>query len=594
MSAKQYDGDVSVGHDVTVGGRAKINGSMKVGHNLKVEGWIDAPNVKGQNKGLFKTLTALAAAYPKPRVGWYALVGESLPATVYIVENGEWTATTGTGGGDTVDLASYEDRLEDVEAAVATAKNRADDAYTMATNAGASATAAQTTANQGVSKAAEAQTTAESAKTAAQAATTMATNAQTTANAAKVTAEQASSLVADAQQSATNAETVANAAKSAATVANSNAQTALETADDADSKADAATDVATAAKAKAVAAETAVKGMAWLTVNGTRSKSEPAEAEIDDAQYEAWSTSGTWHVAFHRGYNRFVCVMHSGDVDDCEGGDAYCKWKGSTEYNNADGTARTDRTYVMDGRVCTVCDGELVAVGESDKRWFRAFFNLLCGAILPTGDKSYGGYDYATDKYTLNGLTLTEAEARRIAMWSNSAIINSDTTVSFAGNNERTVLPLLLASKSGAGRSMASAFAYDLYKEAISFRHGTNDYCCASSIFECFAGNPALKTIEGLRLASGAPTQYAFWHCYALQTLQLYNLDSDLDLGDCSKLSQESVAFIVAQSNCTEARTLTLHADVYARLTQLQIADALAKNISIAQASADDESVNDA
>lgn len=222
-------------------------------------------------------------------------------------------------------------------------------------------------------------------------------------------------------------------------------------------------------------------------------------------------------------------------------------------------------------------------INDRSQTWFRDYWNMLCGQILTAQDKSYGGYDYATDTYTLNGLTLTEAEARRIALYADKSIINSDTDSRFSGNTERTVLPILIIGRA-TGRSMQRAFGYDAKKESITFRHGQNDTRCVSDISEAFAGNTSLKSIDGLRLAHGAQTGYAFWHCYALETLQLYNLDSDLDLGDCSALTIDSIMFILARSAATTKRTLTLHHNVYSQLTPLQIAEALEKNISIAEA----------
>nr|DAE98692.1 MAG TPA: hypothetical protein [Caudoviricetes sp.] len=366
-----------------------------------------------------------------------------------------------------------------------------------------------------------------------------------------------------------------DAAKSAASAATS--------ATNAEAQATAAAKSAEEAGKKAASAETSVKAMAWPVVNGIRTDAAVSD-EISAEQFAQWGAGETWHYAFHRGYNRFVCVLHSSDYNDCEGGDAFAKWPGSDEYNNADGTARADRVFKMSGRLYVVYDGEFVPVGEHDKAWFRGYWNMLCGAILAFQDKSYGGYDYASDTYTLNGLTLTEAEARRIAVYADKSVINSDTANHFSGHGERTVLPILIMAKSGVGRSIKSAFAYDAKKEALTFRHGVNDAHCVSDLRETFAGNTALKSIEGLRLAHGAPTAYAFWHCYALQTLQLYNLDSDLDLGDCSELTMDSVTFILTWSAATATRTLTLHHDVYEQLTQIQIAEALKKNISIAEA----------
>lgn len=112
---KQIDGDVAVGRNVSVGGNATVRGSATIGHNLKVEGWLDAKNIKGPNKGLFATPEKLREAYPRPHDGWIALVGTTLPAPVYTGDGGNWVATGDVGGNPTIDNADYEERLDDTE-----------------------------------------------------------------------------------------------------------------------------------------------------------------------------------------------------------------------------------------------------------------------------------------------------------------------------------------------------------------------------------------------------------------------------------------------------------------------------------------------
>lgn len=72
IPTKQIDGDVAVGRNVSAGGDANIQGNVRVGHDLKVEGWLEAKNIKAANKGLFATVTALREAYPQPHDGWFA------------------------------------------------------------------------------------------------------------------------------------------------------------------------------------------------------------------------------------------------------------------------------------------------------------------------------------------------------------------------------------------------------------------------------------------------------------------------------------------------------------------------------------------
>ena len=90
IKTTQIDGDVSVGRNVSLGGKAEVAGSAHIGHNLKVDGWLEAPNIKGANKGVFLTVQALREAYPNPHDGWMAGVGASTPFTAYIGNGGDW------------------------------------------------------------------------------------------------------------------------------------------------------------------------------------------------------------------------------------------------------------------------------------------------------------------------------------------------------------------------------------------------------------------------------------------------------------------------------------------------------------------------
>lgn len=105
----QLDGDVSVGRNVAVGGSAVIQGNYKIKGNLRVDGWLDARNLRIVNKGIFRTEEKLLAEYQNPRNGWFAIVGETLPGNLYIVEDRKWVNTgikvgaSGGGGGDITD-----------------------------------------------------------------------------------------------------------------------------------------------------------------------------------------------------------------------------------------------------------------------------------------------------------------------------------------------------------------------------------------------------------------------------------------------------------------------------------------------------------
>ncbi len=101
-------GNASVSRNLNVGGHANVNGDALINHNLVVKGWLDAPNIKGPLKGLYASEDSLTAAYPRPMPGWFALVGNTLPADVYRVEGGKWMPTGEKGG----TFSLYLDQLE--------------------------------------------------------------------------------------------------------------------------------------------------------------------------------------------------------------------------------------------------------------------------------------------------------------------------------------------------------------------------------------------------------------------------------------------------------------------------------------------------
>lgn len=120
-------GNANISRNANVGGHANVNGDVVVGHNLFVKGWIDATNIKGTCKGLFASEETLKAAYPKPMPGWFALVGDTLPADIWRAEpqmgsdcgllpltQYKWTPTGEQGGQFTLWLDQMEGDVKDL------------------------------------------------------------------------------------------------------------------------------------------------------------------------------------------------------------------------------------------------------------------------------------------------------------------------------------------------------------------------------------------------------------------------------------------------------------------------------------------------
>lgn len=165
IKTTQVDGDVSVGRNVAVGGGVTVQGRSQFKGSVKIEGWLDAKNIKGANKGIFTSIEKLKEAYPLPHDGWWAIVGKTLPGPIYVGDGGEWVATGEEGGNPTVDSEQYNEAVAELQGDMALMqqdikdienKNKAQD--TTLTTQGNSINAIQTQLN-------TVQTTANEAKT---------------------------------------------------------------------------------------------------------------------------------------------------------------------------------------------------------------------------------------------------------------------------------------------------------------------------------------------------------------------------------------------------------------------------------------------
>ena len=127
-------GSVAVGRDVTVGGRSTIRGNATFNRDVYISGWLNARNIRGAGKGLYETVDKLNSAYPNPENGWFALVGNTLPADIYRAWGGEWKATGQKGGEPVLELAKLTELSESLENEVS-ARVAADEALKNAIDA---------------------------------------------------------------------------------------------------------------------------------------------------------------------------------------------------------------------------------------------------------------------------------------------------------------------------------------------------------------------------------------------------------------------------------------------------------------------------
>ena len=85
-----------------------VEGNQEVTGDVTVLGTLNAKHVKQPHMGMYASEEALLAALPTPEKGWYALVGNELPAELYVCNTaGTWTDTGNEYDGESVDLTEY-------------------------------------------------------------------------------------------------------------------------------------------------------------------------------------------------------------------------------------------------------------------------------------------------------------------------------------------------------------------------------------------------------------------------------------------------------------------------------------------------------
>lgn len=83
-------------------------GDVNIHNNLTVAGTLRAKGINNPCVGFFPSEEALEEKWPTPKVGWWAIVGDTIPGEIYhCVTEGEWTDSGETGGSGEVDLTEY-------------------------------------------------------------------------------------------------------------------------------------------------------------------------------------------------------------------------------------------------------------------------------------------------------------------------------------------------------------------------------------------------------------------------------------------------------------------------------------------------------
>ena len=129
----------------------------------------------------------------------------------------------------------------------------------------------------------------------------------------------------------------------------------------------------------------------------------------------------------------------------------------------------------------------------------------------------------------------------------------------FFGNRKiRTVLPIF--------NSIERTEWYQAFKSCVSLEAVSGEihvYRGTSMFLDCHA----LRNVSTIIFGGTGAADYMFQGCRSLESVEIRNLMANISFGQSPKLSLASIEYMVNNRHGTNAITVTVHRDVYAKLT---------------------------
>lgn len=305
---------------------------------------------------------------------------------------------------------------------------------------------------------------------------------------------------------------------------------------------------------------------------------------------------------------RFVAKTGSGiQLTEASGGDVstttyYANWGGRDTFCNSGGKPLKNRLYLCTatGRQYDKFPGNnstglrCIAAPPMDAKkalladlWDEACCNEGWGGNPATRTVN-GYYDPDTDKWLLNGLSLSYAEA--IAVWYAGTPRNYDATLFYGGQHTiRTNLPPRV-DLTGTMK-FHETFIGCTNMEVANIKAGL----FASEGYNIFHDNKKLRKVIGeLVLDTGGMLYLARYSTIPLlEDMHIRwrggGSTQPLNIANLPAFNAASLEWMITNSPAltdeTKTRTCTLHADAYARLTDEMLAQAVEKGITFVSAS---------
>lgn len=579
VQTKHISGDVSVGRHTTIGGNARVKGAATIDHDLIVNGWLDARNVRGANKGLFATLDALEQAYPQPQAGWCALVGDTLPAPLYVAAGGAWHPTGRTAGEMTIDLRTYQAAVAELQNTVRIHDDDIDELSVTLNGNGSGNNGALYELNQIAQLVGyKPGTTLSGWKNLINAADNYWALCQTLRGSSPDSEDygRPGTFVTLGDDGRINSDFILSRGVMVFDGFETPPAGSIKTGSD-----------TRKFVGHVVYDESEPTFYLKDTENGVTSYykfwkgwemfKDQDEIPLSDRLYLLDGTDNRGEIyAFDPGSDAFFRVGFTKDelakLLEAEQNVGYLQ---SRVARHEERMADIDTTLSQQGQSIMTLKHKLALPDEFIADWLEA------GETRGAYDKrQYTGYDEATGTLTLYGEPVTYAEAREAmrlkAITDHEMLWEKGLEFSLA----KHILPLRVTNHNGnAGRCADFQFSA---MTVIAFDIQPYGSVPASGYGLRFRGD--VKQILYLKVNSSTTFTSDCFVCPNLEKLELIGLTKSLDLQYCSKLSLESLMLIVDKAANTEPITITLHAEAFARLTDELTAAATAKQITFTTA----------
>lgn len=202
-------------------------------------------------------------------------------------------------------------------------------------------------------------------------------------------------------------------------------------------------------------------------------------------------------------------------------------------------------------------------------------------------------YNEQTGFYELNGLTdITEEQMRNIYVYTSGAINQNDLSGKFSNLPIRTNLPFKANSGSYFGdASIGAMFVKNHTIEVINIGSTVYPNYIGYAFAQCDKLRKILTVINLNSYSLGKPITTMFQGCILLEYVRIQKIRQSILFSNSPLLSLESLQYLITNADNTLAITVTVHADVYAKIQDETNADwhalietAAAKQITFATA----------